>query len=90
MKVLGIAEKGTYIVEIKHAELEQYLDLYYGKLKELKIGEELDISDGYRYYYKTKDALAKTQEFFRTNVDNIKAITNAMLLCSKETNERNG
>lgn len=39
MKILGISENGKYIAEITHTEIEQYLDLYYGNLKKLSVGE---------------------------------------------------
>ena len=79
MQVLGVSGRDKYIVEIEHTELEKYLDLYYNNLKPLKVGDVIDLSDWYRY--KTATALTSTQKFFQDNVENIKAITNAMLMC---------
>ena len=84
MKILGISENGKYIAEITHTEIEQYLDLYYGKLEKLRVGEEIDLGDGYKHYENTRRALEKTQDFFKSNINNINAITNAMLLNAKK------
>ena len=81
MQVLGVSGRDKYIVEIEHTELEKYLDLYYNNLKPLKVGDVIDLSDGYRYYHNTATALTSTQKFFQENVENIKAITNALLMC---------
>ena len=84
MKVLGISENGKYIAEITHTEIEQYLNLYYGKLEKLSVGKEIGLGDGYKHYENTRRALEKTQDFFKANIENISAITNAMLLTSKK------
>jgi len=85
MKVLAKIDSKKYLCEISHHEIEQYLDLYFDKLKELKVGDEVDLGDGYRHFQKTKSALDSTQDFFKKNIDNIKAITNAMLLVQSNT-----
>jgi len=84
MKILGISENGKYIAEVTHTEIEQYLDLYYGHLEKLSVGKEIDLGNGYKHYENTKRALEKTQDFFKANIENINAITNAMLLTSKK------
>ena len=89
MQVLGVSGHNKYIVEIEHTELEKYLDLYYNNLKPLKVGDVIDLSDGHRYYHKTATALTSTQKFFKDNVENIKAITNAMLMCQTNLNIQN-
>ena len=49
MKVIGIGERGQYLVEISHTEIEKVLDKYYDKLKRLEVGSELNLGAGYDY-----------------------------------------
>lgn len=87
MKVLAKVDSKKYICEISHLEIEKFLDLYFGNLKELKVGDEIDLGDGYNHFEKTKRALESTQDFFKKNIDNIRAITNAMLLVQDKDQE---
>ena len=84
MKVIGKIENGRYICEVSHTEIEQFLDMYYGKMKELAVGENIDLGSGYKHYEETRMALKETQDFFKANIKNIKAITNAFLLEQSE------
>ena len=78
MKVLGHTEK-HYLCEVSHSELEQFLDLYYDKLKKLKVGDEIDLGTGYKWHLKTATALKQTEDFFKAHRENIQAITKAFL-----------
>lgn len=52
MKVIGVAETGvkrSYVAIVTHHELEKLTDKYYGKLPELRIGEEMDLGKGYDF-----------------------------------------
>lgn len=49
MKVIGKAERDTYLVEVSHTELEKVADKYYGKLPELRVGQEFNIGAGYDF-----------------------------------------
>jgi len=48
MKVIGKTKEG-YICEISHSELEKVLDKYYGHLKPLDVGSDIDLSQGYSF-----------------------------------------
>lgn len=50
MKVIGKTRTGwdaEYICTVKHCELEKFLGLYYNKLKEIEVGEVVDLGKGY-------------------------------------------
>jgi hypothetical protein len=51
MKVIGKDEQGNYIAVVGHRELQKVCDKYYGReeLKELKIGQELNLGDGHDF-----------------------------------------
>ena len=49
MKVIGKADRDTYLVEVSHTELEKVADKYYGKLPELRVGQEFNIGAGYDF-----------------------------------------
>lgn len=49
MKVLGIVNREKYLVEVSHTELEKITGNYYGKLKALEVGSEMDLGLGYKF-----------------------------------------
>lgn len=49
MKVIGMASSDTYLVQVSHTELEKVFDKYFGKLSQLKVGDEIDIGAGYNF-----------------------------------------
>lgn len=49
MKVIGKADRDTYLVEVSHTELEKVADKYYGKLPEFRVGQEFNIGAGYDF-----------------------------------------
>lgn len=78
MKVLASRQenyKTVYICEIRHDELEKFLNLYYDKLKQLKDGEEFDLGKGYNFMQDTVAALKKTEDFIKSNANIINTIT---------------
>lgn len=82
MKVLGNA-KDSYICLVSHAELEKFLNLYYGGLQRLQVGQTIDLSTGYDYEKQIKDALAKTEGFITANKKIIEAIINGLTITAK-------
>lgn len=80
MKIIGIVENKKYIAEISHAEIEKFLDLFYrGKgLKELTVGETVDLGKGHDYARDIGEAMRKVQEMISSNQAVISAILNGM------------
>ena len=37
MKVIAKVDSDKYICEVDHAEIEKFMDLYYGKMKKLNV-----------------------------------------------------
>ena len=66
MKVLGEATSG-YICEVSHSEIEKFLGLYYGKMNRLKVGEEVNLGEGYDWEGKISSALRQSQDFVKAN-----------------------
>ena len=79
MRVIAKVEEKKYLCEIEHTELEKFMNLYYRNLKELKVGDSIDLATGYDHYKDTKEALEQTQKFFKSNIKTIEASTNAFI-----------
>lgn len=78
MKVIGIVDDYTYLCEMKHTEIEKFTNLYYDKMKKMRVGDVLDLGKGYNFHIETLDALRKTEEFIKANKDVINAIMNGI------------
>jgi len=84
MEVLGKGSDDSYICKVSHTEIEKFMNLYYGKMGRLKVGESVDLGKGYDFMADTKDALRKTQAFIESNQEVIQAITSGILVMSRE------
>lgn len=89
MKIIGKGSDDKYIAEVGHHELEKFLGLYYGKLKRLEIGSEIDLGKGYQYEYDISRAMKTTQEFIEANAKVVEAILNGMKIVSITSREEN-
>ncbi|MGA7811181.1 hypothetical protein [Bradyrhizobium sp.] len=78
MKVIGITDNETLICVVGHFELEKFMNLYYGKMPKLSIGDEIDLGKGYDFARDTANALRTTQEFIRANQTVVTAILNGL------------
>ena len=56
MKIIGVGKNGKYIAEVSHSEVEKVFDKYYGNLKKLDAGDEVDLGAGYDYRSSIKSA----------------------------------
>jgi hypothetical protein len=67
MKVIAKASEDKYLCEIKHEELEKFMDLYYGRMDRLAVGEEVDLAQGYNFAVRIEAAckgmVAANEEF---------------------------
>lgn len=83
MKIIGtVKSDGPYIAEVSHAELEKFMNLYYGRLSKLQVGDEIDLRKGYDFHIETNAALKKTEEFISANKEVIQSILNGITLLS--------
>ena len=78
MKVIAKKGHDTYICEVNHTEIEQFLGLYYGRKTPLKEGEEVNLGEGYDYASEIKEAFKQTQTFVKSNQKIITAIMNGL------------
>lgn len=86
MKVLAKKDNQTYICEVRHDEIEKYLDRYYGKesLKTLSVDQVVNLGKGHDFFRDTKIALEETRKFFESHESTVKAISNGFLLTVDE------
>lgn len=90
MKILGKVS-GGYIAEISHREIEKVADRYYSdtKIKELNIGQEYPISQGYDFRGDIREScqqMTQAMEVFARCQESLRAFA-AMVL---ESNEADG
>lgn len=85
MKIIALAGSNKYIAEIDHAEVEKFFNLYYGKMKELKIGANIDLGRGYDWSFEIKTAMNTTKKFIEDNQKIISAIMNGFTILSDTT-----
>jgi hypothetical protein len=78
MKVIGQVDHDTFICEVSHGEVEKFFNLYYDKMKRLKVGDKVDLGKGHDYASQIADALRKTKEFVSANQQVVTAILNGL------------
>lgn len=90
MKILGITGKcnDEYIAQVSHRELEQFLNLYYGKLNRLKVGEAVDLGVGYNFAKDIENAFQKTKEFIEGHEKIINTIARGTILVGKRLSKK--
>jgi len=49
MKIIGEITGEEFICQISKAEIEKVLGLYYGKMPRVKVGDSINLGDGYDY-----------------------------------------
>ncbi len=86
MKVIAKKDDSTYICEVKHSEIEKYLNLYYAKenFRKLSVNQVVDLAKGYDFFRKTKAALEETRSFFKSHESTVMAIADGFLMTMDE------
>lgn len=83
MKVIGKIDSDVYICQVSHGEIEKFLNLYYGNLKHLSVGQEIDLGKGHDYHCQIRDAMRATRELVEKHQPVITAILNGLRIESK-------
>jgi hypothetical protein len=83
VKVIGIVSGGweaEYVCTVRHDELKKFLGLYYSKegMKELKVGEEVNLDKGHNHAEEISRALQKTQELIKAHQPVVTALLNGL------------
>ena len=67
MLIIGIQDSDNYLAVVNHTELEKASNLYYGNMKKLKVGDSVDLGQGYNFSSKIesvcRDMLSATKSF---------------------------
>ena len=84
MKVIGTCGDKKYICEVKHDEVEMFLNTYCGGTNRLSVGQEIDLGKGYNHARDIKDALDKTREFIKSNQKVVNAIISGLAVIGDE------
>lgn len=84
MEVIGKINSETYICEINHDEIEQFMNLYYNKMNKLNVGDEIDLGKGHDFHSDIVSALKQTRDFLKANGKIVKAITNGIMVATSD------
>lgn len=74
MKIIG-KNKEEYIATVSHTELEKMAGKYYGNMKKLDIGDEINCGEGYDFSYEIK----KTCEAMESAMKKFEEAKNTMM-----------
>jgi len=66
MKVIAKASDSKYICEVSHDELEKFLNQYYGNLRKLDVGREVNLGQGYDFSGRIEQACKNMAEAMRS------------------------
>lgn len=83
MKVLGTADRDSYLVHVSHTELEKVTGKYYGKLKRLEVGDEMDLGTGYNFTSDIQSACKSMREAMKEFGDAQKTMASFALMVSQ-------
>jgi hypothetical protein len=83
MKVIGIVDNDTYLMQVSHTEIEKFMNMYYGKCPRLKVLESIDLSKGYDFAREIKDSMTTTRDFIKANKAIIEAILNGIAVLNR-------
>lgn len=79
MKIIGNTQHPReYICVIHHSELEKFLGLYYDKMKQLSVGDDVDLAKGHDHAREIADAMRTTQELIKAHQPVVTAILNGL------------
>lgn len=90
MKVIGDAGPEEYICIVGHTELEKFMGQFYGKMKHLKAGDNVNLGRGYDFSCEIKSAMRATSDLIEKNKAVIEAIINGITVvnsCSDNSGE---
>ncbi|OHD24889.1 MAG: hypothetical protein A2Y38_16285 [Spirochaetes bacterium GWB1_59_5] len=86
MKIIAHIEDETFVCSVTKKEIEQFLNLYYNKMGKLKVGDEVDLGQGYKFHQEAIDAMKKTDAFLSANKSVMEAIFKGISIVSLEKN----
>lgn len=80
MRVLARIDRDKFICECSDVEIEKFMNLYYGKMAEPKVGDVIDLAKGHDFADDAKRAMSATAELIRTNGKVIRAIVEGVAM----------
>jgi hypothetical protein len=85
MKVIAKANDSTYICEVSHHEIAKYMNQYYGDIKRLNVGEDVDLGKGFDFSVKIESACKSMVEASKQFESAQKTMTAYALAIAKGT-----
>lgn len=77
MRILGETKNG-FIAEVNKSEIEKFLNLYYNKMENIKVGDDIDLGKGYDHAEHISQAFKETQSFIKSHEKIISAIISGL------------
>ena len=87
MKVIAKVENGKFLCEVSDHELRKYMKKFgdFG----MRVGSNIDLTDGYNFAEDAIKAMEKTEEFISSNQEIIKTITKGIKITSSISKDNN-
>lgn len=85
MKIIAVVEaREKYIAEISHDELEKFMNKYYGNMKGLQVGSELDLGKGYDFLRETREVCSSVKDIVEKSSEYVKTMGDAIVLLAQK------
>ena len=65
MRIIGMQDSTTYLAIVEKVEIEKVFDKYFGKFGEVKVGDVIELSDGYNFREEIKRACNDMTQAFK-------------------------
>jgi predicted component of type VI protein secretion system len=66
VKVIAKASDSKYICEVSHDELEKFMNQYYGNMKRLEVGDDVNLGQGYDFSSRIEQVCKNMAESMRS------------------------
>ena len=66
MKIIGEANRDHYVAIVSKDEIEKVLDKFYGKMPAIKVGDTIDLAQGYNFRSEIQRVCSSMQDSMKS------------------------
>lgn len=89
MKIIGEANSGHYVAIVSKDEIEKAFDKFYGKMPAIKVGDTINIAQGYDFRSEIQRVCGSMQDSMKS-FDRARATLQQFAMMVAEQTEENG
>ena len=87
MKVIAKASESEYLCTVSHAEIEKFMDKYYGNTPRLQVGQEVNLGLGYDFSGRIEQACKSMTQAMKDFESARNVMTSFAVAIAKATGE---